>query len=328
MSTTKKVTGGKPSAPLDYSKWDDSNIWVSSDDDADCHPNIEKYAWRRLKARMRAEKGEVVKEVELKDKWSSTQVNKEETVNDPSEADPDQYLKDWKEKMIEYSELKSDMKADGYLMANPKIVSQLCEGFLITRAVDLAEANQHDKRIPTIARRCLQIHNINVSAASAKIPGYKSVPLFFKQLKNDDKRAEYYREFEKQLDEIKGRIETRRKERLAEAAEKAANPQQEEEVDPQDYEPAPLGPGGLDPTEVLQSLPEAIQQAFISQDRAQLVQALQAMPEEEAHKTIQRCIDSGLWNPGGADAQESQQPTASSTDQKEVKPEHDITQLD
>merc|ERR1719361_3324773 len=145
---------------------------------------ILKYAWRRLKARMRAEKGETVAEVELKDKWSSTNVNKAETVNDPSEADPDQYLKDWKEKMIEYSEMKSDMKGDAFLLANPRLVSQLCEGFLITRAVDLAEANQHDKRIPTIARRCLQIHNINVSAQSAKIPGYKSVPLFFKQLKN------------------------------------------------------------------------------------------------------------------------------------------------
>lgn len=278
---------------------------------------------------MRAEKGEEVKEVELKDKWSSTQVNKEETVNDPSEADPDQYLRDWKEKMISYSELKSDMKADGYLMANPKIVSQLCEGFLITRAVDLAEANQNDKRIPIIARRCLQIHNINVSAASANIPGYKSVPLFFKQLKNDEKRAEYYREFENQLDEIKGRIETRRKERLAEAAERAANPPQEEEeeeVDPENYEPAPLGPGGLDPTEVLQNLPEEIQQAFISQDKAKLVHALQAMPEEEAQTIIQKCIDSGLWNPGGPPAEESQ--SAPTADQKEVKPEHDITQLD
>merc|ERR1719429_976693 len=76
--SAKKVTGGKPSAPLDYSKWDDSNIWVSSDDDEDCHPNIEKYAWRRLKKRMREEKGEKVNEPVLIDKWSSTNVNRNE----------------------------------------------------------------------------------------------------------------------------------------------------------------------------------------------------------------------------------------------------------
>ena len=32
---------------IDYSKWD--NIQLSSDDDEDCHPNIEKFTWRRLR---------------------------------------------------------------------------------------------------------------------------------------------------------------------------------------------------------------------------------------------------------------------------------------
>lgn len=270
---------------------------------------------------MRHEKGETVKEVELKDKWSSTKVNKASSVNDPSEADPDQYLKDWKEKMHKYSEYKDDLKADGFLMANPALVSQVTEGYLITRAVDLAVEDKNDPRIPYIARRCLQVHNINVSAQSAQIPGHKSVPLFFKQLKNEDKRNEYYKEFEKQLVEIKGRIETRRKERLEEAQQKQEEPEE-------NYEPAPLGPGGLDPTEVLQSLPEDLQQAFISQDKGRLVSALQAMPTEEAQEIIQKCIDSGLWNPGGNQAAEEQEAPPAYKEEETVKPEHDITQLD
>ena len=36
---------------FNYSKWD--NIVVSSDDDADCHPNIDKMSWRRLRSRQR-----------------------------------------------------------------------------------------------------------------------------------------------------------------------------------------------------------------------------------------------------------------------------------
>lgn len=39
-----------------YSKWD--NIQLSSDDDEDCHPNIEKFTWRRLRAQQRAQKRE------------------------------------------------------------------------------------------------------------------------------------------------------------------------------------------------------------------------------------------------------------------------------
>jgi cell division cycle protein 37 len=39
-----------------YSKWD--HIQLSSDDDEDCHPNIEKFTWRRLRAQQRAQKRE------------------------------------------------------------------------------------------------------------------------------------------------------------------------------------------------------------------------------------------------------------------------------
>lgn len=39
-----------------YSKWD--NIQLSSDDDEDCHPNIEKFTWRRLRAQQRAQQRE------------------------------------------------------------------------------------------------------------------------------------------------------------------------------------------------------------------------------------------------------------------------------
>lgn len=284
--------------PSNYKKWDD--IWISDDDDEDCHPNIEKYAWRRLKARMRAEKGEKVNEVQLKDKWSSTNVNRKEPEKNLAEEDPEEFLKQYRSKIEKYASIKDDVKADGFLMANPKLACQLTEGFLITQAVDRAVEDEKDPSIHRIARRCLQVHNLNVSATAAGIPPEKSVPLFFKHLKNEAKRKEYEQEFKKQLVEIKGRIETRRKERLEEAAQAA-----EEEVD-DDYEKAPLGPGGLDPTEVLQSLPEAVQQAFVSQDKQALITALDKLPKEEAAQIIKKCIDSGLWNPGGGQEQEDQ----------------------
>jgi len=191
--------------------------------------------------------------------------------------------------------ITNQMKADGYLMAHPRVVSQLTEGFLITQAVDLAVENENDPKIELYARRCLQVHNINVSASTAKMDGSVSVPLFFKQLKNDKKRNEYEEEFEKQLGEILERIETRRVERLEEAAQK-----EEAQVvgdNGETYEKAPVGPGGLDPTDVLQSLPELIQKAFIDQDKELLVTEMQKLDKETAEDIIQRCVDSGLWNP-------------------------------
>jgi len=59
--------------PLDYSKFDKMDF--SSDED-DCHPNIEISTWRRLKERMRQEKGIMKREPELHDKWNSTNINR------------------------------------------------------------------------------------------------------------------------------------------------------------------------------------------------------------------------------------------------------------
>eukprot|EP01083_Nonionella_stella_P070052 187168_1 len=59
--------------PLDYSKWEDLDF--ESDED-DCHPNIEIGTWRRLKERMRREKGIKKKEPYLVDKWNVTTTNK------------------------------------------------------------------------------------------------------------------------------------------------------------------------------------------------------------------------------------------------------------
>lgn len=59
-----------------------------------------------------------------------------------------------------------------------------------------------------------------------------------------------------------------------------------------------LGPGGLDPLEVVESLPEVMQIAFESRDVEELKKALMSMDPKDAEYHMKRCIDSGLWNQG------------------------------
>ena len=59
-----------------------------------------------------------------------------------------------------------------------------------------------------------------------------------------------------------------------------------------------LGPGGLDPVEVLESLPLVLQKAFESREVEKLQEALTEMPLEEAERHMKRCVDAGLWNQG------------------------------
>jgi cell division cycle protein 37 len=59
-----------------------------------------------------------------------------------------------------------------------------------------------------------------------------------------------------------------------------------------------LGPGGLDPVEVFETLPETMQKAFEGRDTEMLKQALMELTEEEATVHMDRCVKSGLWNQG------------------------------
>ena len=56
-----------------------------------------------------------------------------------------------------------------------------------------------------------------------------------------------------------------------------------------------LGPGGLDPLEVIETLPEALVAAFESRDVEQLKQAIMEMDPADAEYHMKRCVDSGLW---------------------------------
>mmetsp|Transcript_20320 Transcript_20320/g.49828 ORF Transcript_20320/g.49828 Transcript_20320/m.49828 type:complete len:435 (+) Transcript_20320:88-1392(+) len=59
-----------------------------------------------------------------------------------------------------------------------------------------------------------------------------------------------------------------------------------------------LGPGGLDPLEVVASLPVELQEAFESRDVEQLKKALLNMSQKDAEYHMKRCVDSGLWQAG------------------------------
>jgi cell division cycle protein 37 len=56
-----------------------------------------------------------------------------------------------------------------------------------------------------------------------------------------------------------------------------------------------LGPGGLDPLEVIETLPVELQEAFESRDVEKLKQVLLNMDQKDAEYHMKRCVDSGLW---------------------------------
>lgn len=92
--------------PLDYSRFEDLDF--ESDED-DCHPNIEIGTWRRLKERMRKEKGIKKKEPYLVDKWNVTTTNKEYHI-DPKK--PPKTSEEQKKEKEEQNEAQSSQNKD------------------------------------------------------------------------------------------------------------------------------------------------------------------------------------------------------------------------
>eukprot|EP00484_Ammonia_sp_Unknown_P001411 CAMPEP_0197021420 /NCGR_PEP_ID=MMETSP1384-20130603/2288_1 /TAXON_ID=29189 /ORGANISM="Ammonia sp." /LENGTH=435 /DNA_ID=CAMNT_0042449239 /DNA_START=38 /DNA_END=1345 /DNA_ORIENTATION=- len=376
--------------PLDYSKWD--ALEYESDED-DCHPNIEIGTWRRLKERMRREKGIKKKEPHLVDKWNVTTTNKKYTIDpakppktseeqkqdavavsantdqldapsadnkenqtstdkptdttspprpqpavpaasapsaaptssattqaapkqpattvaepeppakptqavtqqneeedDPyiARSNPQLFLDENLDKLRKFAGIKNDGKADRFLKKNPGLVHEAAEGFLITHAVDRAVEGAQKPELARLSRRCLSIHNLVQSCSQQNVAPELGVERFYAKIESEPRLQESYKkELNKQVQELMERIEIRRLERLAEMQEIP------EEYD--DEEKAPLGPGGLDPTDVLNSLPKVMQDAFINQDIEGLKLALNQMEQSEAEYHMRRCIDSGLW---------------------------------
>lgn len=286
---------------LNYKRFE--HIEDSSESDGDGHPNIEMESWKRMKKRMREEKGLPPRGVELHDAYATTKVNRTKKTEEEelTEKQVEEYFANNKKNLDKYSMMMDDQKANEFLTKHPEILSTSGEGYLITRAVDNScEGEPVSLTVPLIAKRCLTVHNILASAKDSNMKPKVALEFFLK--KQADKRVKeiYDKEFNKQYEELLGLIKKRTKERKAE--EEAANAAKKElkelTAEEAEQQKAPLGPGGLDPTEVLNELPKAMQDAFMSKDTEALQKAIADMPKDEAAKWMEKCVKSGLWVPG------------------------------
>jgi len=174
-------------------------------------------------------------------------------------------------------------KRTNFLLQRPFLVHEAGEGYLITYAVDRAVEGADTREIERISERCLQIHNLVQTCHTGNVKPEIGVEMFYKKLSIPHLMNEYRKELDIQKRELMQRIETRRIERLQEMEEQM------------EAERAPIGPGGLDPTEVLNTLPKSMQDAFMTQNIEKLKKVIAEMNPEEAAYHMKRCVDSGLW---------------------------------
>lgn len=152
------------------------------------------------------------------------------------------------------------------------------------------EMNGYRDKMRLTARQSQIISNITELAKTMKAHPGNVINPFFKRMEEKEHFDGFMSGLEVFVSNIIKRAVVKRKEMDEERA-------REEGVDLNDIpREERLGPGGLDPVEVFESLPVSMQEAFESRDTEKLQQAIAAMKPDEAELHLKRCVDAGLWN--------------------------------
>ncbi|XP_047343639.1 hsp90 co-chaperone Cdc37 isoform X2 [Vespa velutina] len=226
------------------------------------------------------------------DGFTKTVINTKPARNDDDSSFSDeekekrmkQFVKDNEKKLKEFGMLRRYDDSKKFLLDNPQIVCENTANYLVIWCINLEMEEKHDL-MEHVAHQCICMQYILELSKQLDIDPRACVSSFFSRIQIAE--VEYKNSFDDELRAFKDRICKRAAEKVADALREA----EEEE------RKARLGPGGLDPIEVFESLPKSFQKCFEAQDIPLLQQTIAAMPEEEARYHMKRCIDSGLWVP-------------------------------
>lgn len=191
--------------------------------------------------------------------------------------------------------IRSFDESKEFLLKHADILLQehACNYLLLASLED--EMNGHRDKMRQTAKQSQIVTNIAELAKSWQThPGNAIVP-FFQRLQQREFLEGFLSGMEVFIQKIISRAVTKK----MEMDEARSSGVEKEGVDlAQIPREERLGPGGLDPLEVIESLPIEMQEAFESRDVENLKKVLLNMDQKDAEYHMKRCVDSGLWQAG------------------------------
>jgi cell division cycle protein 37 len=159
------------------------------------------------------------------------------------------------------------------------------------------EMNGHREDMKQTARQSQFISNIAELAKTLNTHPGNCIQPFFGRLQQREHVSEFLTGLKTFQDKIIDRAVVKKAEIDAERGDGGGGGAEDEEGHNLSDIPREdrLGPGGLDPLEVIETLPPEMVAAFESRDVEQLKQVLMTLDPEVAESHMKRCVDSGLW---------------------------------
>nr|XP_054775196.1 hsp90 co-chaperone Cdc37-like [Lytechinus pictus] len=194
------------------------------------------------------------------------------------------------EKLIkEFGMYRKYPDSQRFLVDHPNLVCEETANYLAIWCINL-ECQEKHGLMEQVAHQTIIMQYLLELAKSLNRDPRSCIRPFFSKM---DKAEKQYKDaFDDELKSFKKRVRERAQIRIDKATKEA-----EEEIEKERQER--LGPGGLDPAEVFESLPKELQDCFESKSVSQLQETIAKMKPEDATYHMKRCVDSGLWVPGG-----------------------------
>ncbi|KAH8408109.1 hypothetical protein KR222_008850 [Zaprionus bogoriensis] len=236
-----------------------------------------------------------------------------------------QFVKDNEKLCKQYGMLRKYDDSKRFLQEHLDLVCEETANYLVIWSINLEMEEKHEL-MAHVAHQCICMQYILELAKQLDVDPRACVSSFFSKIQHC--APEYRQQFESEIEGFKGRIQKRAQEKIQEAMAQAEEEEKQER----------MGPGGLDPADVFESLPDELKACFESRDIELLQKTIATMPVDEAKYHMKRCVDSGLWVPNAADAplatdepaaaetKEQQQPTEERAKQSAASKEEEEQQ--
>ncbi|XP_041097967.1 hsp90 co-chaperone Cdc37 [Polyodon spathula] len=230
-----------------------------------------------------------------KEGFSKSVFNVKPEVKEETEEEKEQkhktFVEKYEKEIRHFGMLRRWDDSQKYLSDHPHLVCDETANYLVIMCIDLEVEEKH-ALMEQVAHQTIVMQFILELARSLKVDPRACFRQFFTKIKTADQQ--YQDAFNDELEAFKTRVRERAKVRI----EKAMKEYEEEERQKR------LGPGGLDPADVYETLPPEMQKCFDDKNIQMLQDVISKMDPTEAKYHMQRCIDSGLWVPNSRTAEE------------------------
>lgn len=202
----------------------------------------------------------------------------------------------------QYSEIRDMEDSQKFLFQHCDILlHEHAQSYMLLSCLE-DEMNGKKERMKLVCRQSQILSHITELGTQMHRDPRDVILPFFKRMEE----KQYLTAFLQSVDDFRKRIAERavvkRKELDEDAREQARREREEMRAE------MPVGPGGLHPLDVLDSLPEALRLAFESQQIEKLKETIASMDPTEAKYHMKRCVDAGLWvaNQSSSDGEEEE----------------------